>query len=208
MALALGTNSGFVSTAPSTSPSGGNTTNFQVDDRSGASKDTSPASATKITEIGWWADVIDEDVNYEVGLYAADGTGGAPGTLLFSDTTNSQGTTQGWKVVSGLDWAISGSTAYWIAVQVDNTVNATISLSSNNGVGAGWQRYTSGQTTLPSPWGTAPSTDADDMVAIYALWEGAAGPANLKTYNTNATANIKTINTNAIANVKSLNTNV
>lgn len=34
-----------------------------------------------------------------------------------------------------------------------------------------------------------------------------AGPANLKTYNTNVAANIKTINTNAIANVKSLNTN-
>lgn len=35
----------------------------------------------------------------------------------------------------------------------------------------------------------------------------AAGPANLKTYNTNVASNIKTINTNAIANVKSLNTN-
>ena len=34
-----------------------------------------------------------------------------------------------------------------------------------------------------------------------------SGPANLKTYNTNAKANIKTINTNAIANVKTLNTN-
>lgn len=33
------------------------------------------------------------------------------------------------------------------------------------------------------------------------------GPANLKTYNTNAFANIKTINTNPIANVKTLNTN-
>jgi hypothetical protein len=37
---------------------------------------------------------------------------------------------------------------------------------------------------------------------------GAAGPTNLKTYNTNAKANIKSINTNLIANVKSLNTNV
>lgn len=35
----------------------------------------------------------------------------------------------------------------------------------------------------------------------------AAGPANLKTYNTNAKANIKTIDTNAIANVKTLDTN-
>lgn len=36
---------------------------------------------------------------------------------------------------------------------------------------------------------------------------GPSGPANLKTYNTNAKANIKTINTNPIANVKTLNTN-
>ena len=36
----------------------------------------------------------------------------------------------------------------------------------------------------------------------------AAGPTNLKSYNTNLKANIKTINTNLIANVKSLNTNI
>ena len=41
-------------------------------------------------------------------------------------------------------------------------------------------------------------------------WSGAAaasGPANLKTYNTNAKANIKSINGNLIANCKTLNTN-
>lgn len=42
----------------------------------------------------------------------------------------------------------------------------------------------------------------------YALLPALAGPANLKSYNTNLKANIKTINTNPIANVKSLNTNV
>lgn len=35
-----------------------------------------------------------------------------------------------------------------------------------------------------------------------------AGPANLKTYNTNVKSNVKRINTNVIANVKSLDTNV
>lgn len=35
----------------------------------------------------------------------------------------------------------------------------------------------------------------------------AAGPANLKSYNTNVKANIKSIDTNLIANVKSLDTN-
>ena len=43
---------------------------------------------------------------------------------------------------------------------------------------------------------------------IFQVEGAAAGPANLKTYNTNAKANIKTINTNPIANIKSLNTNV
>jgi len=41
----------------------------------------------------------------------------------------------------------------------------------------------------------------------YALKPALAGPANLKTYNTNLKANIKTINTNPIANVKTLDTN-
>jgi len=44
--------------------------------------------------------------------------------------------------------------------------------------------------------------------SIELLPAAAAGPANLKTYNTNAKANIKTINTNLIANCKSLNTNI
>ncbi len=35
----------------------------------------------------------------------------------------------------------------------------------------------------------------------------AAGPANLKTYNTNPKANIKTVDTNTLANMKSLDTN-
>ena len=36
----------------------------------------------------------------------------------------------------------------------------------------------------------------------------AAGPANLKSYNTNLKANIKSIDTNLIANIKSIDTNV
>lgn len=50
------------------------------------------------------------------------------------------------------------------------------------------------------------TTDNDPKLTI--TYTVAAGPANLKTYNTNVAANIKTINTNPIANVKSLDTNV
>jgi hypothetical protein len=48
------------------------------------------------------------------------------------------------------------------------------------------------------------TTKDPKLVVTYTV---AAGPANLKTYNTNLKANIKTINTNPIANVKSLNGN-
>lgn|SRR3990167_3964747 len=57
----------------------------------------------------------------------------------------------------------------------------------------------------PSHEETAGSDQDPKLVVVHA--GAAAGPANLKTYNTNATANIKTINTNAIANVKTLDTN-
>lgn len=51
------------------------------------------------------------------------------------------------------------------------------------------------------------NSSATDCPLLTIVYTTAAGPANLKTYNTNATANIKTINTNAISNVKTLNTN-
>lgn len=57
--------------------------------------------------------------------------------------------------------------------------------------------------------GSSWSTNSGVDVAFYVYGDiPIAGPANLKTYNTNPLANIKTINTNPIANVKSLNTNV
>lgn len=48
---------------------------------------------------------------------------------------------------------------------------------------------------------------SDGFTEVLAVEGAPSGPANLKTYNTNAKANIKTINTNVIANVKTLNTN-
>ena len=62
-------------------------------------------------------------------------------------------------------------------------------------------------TTPTNPTSIAHNTNKYLIYATYTAG-GAAGPANLKTYNTNVAANIKSINTNLIANVKSLNTNV
>lgn len=46
-----------------------------------------------------------------------------------------------------------------------------------------------------------------DHIRMTIYYTASAGPANLKSYNTNLKANIKTINTNAISNTKTLNTN-
>ncbi len=51
---------------------------------------------------------------------------------------------------------------------------------------------------------SGPGTDG--FTQVFTVELAAAGPANLKTLNTNAFANIKTINTNTLANTKTYNT--
>lgn len=60
-----------------------------------------------------------------------------------------------------------------------------------------------GSNSIVSSWsGSAPSA----MVGATFKPVAAAGPANWKTYNTNAKANIKTLNTNTLANIKTYDT--
>ncbi len=173
MALVLGTNCGFVTTAPTADPVG--ETVGQMDNSSRVIKDTSPSTAVKITEIGWWCNDATEESNFEVGLYAADGTvvPGEAGTRLFVSATNAKGTTAGWKVVSGLNWTISSSTAYWLAVQLDDTVTLTrTDIATTGGVG---YDFRSVQTTLNDPYGGGALGDVDGLAATYAVWEAAGG---------------------------------
>jgi len=72
-------------------------------------------------------------------------------------------------------------------------------------------RYTDGLIDETGIWSRALSSD--EITALYNSGNGlqypfSSGPANLKTYNTNAKVNIKSINGNPISNCKSLNTNV
>lgn len=205
MTVVLGTNAGFVTVAPTTDPASAQT--VTIDTTARVVKDTSPSTAVKITEVGWWCDNATEESNFEVGLYAADGAvvPGEAGTRLFVSATNAKGTTSGWKVVSSLNWTISGSTAYWIGVQVDDTATATIT-DNRTSAGSGYDSLAS-QTTLPNPFGGGAILDIDGILAFYAVWE-AASSSNIKSYNTNVKANIKSIDTNLIANVKSLDTNL
>ena len=171
MVLVLGTDSGFVTTAPTGTPVAGSLT---FDDKSVAMKDTSPVGSIKITEIGWYCPSSTPDVNFEVGLYNSTGT--LPNSRLFVDNTNAKGTGSGWKRVT-VDWSISASTVYWIAAQLDNT--STTVMLFNTTVGNGLSRKNS-QTSLPSPWGSSDFTDNVGYAGIYALVEVEA-PAGTNT---------------------------
>src|SRR3990167_2963452 len=169
MAVVLGTNAGFVTTAPTADPASTSTT---CDNTSRVVKDTSPATAAKIIEIGWWDSTAGtEEANFEVGLYAADGAvvPGEAGTRLFVDATNAKGTSGGWHVVTGLNWTISPSTAYWIGMHLDNTATSTnIDYSTT---GASGRDVRDPFSSLPNPFGGGAILDIDGAYAIYAVWE-------------------------------------
>ena len=171
MAIVLGVNAGFVTESPVDDPGANNTT---IDFEAWVIHDISPAGVVKITEIGWYCDNATQETNFEVGLYAADGevVPGEAGTLLYSDITNAKGTTAGWKTVA-VDWEISASTDYWIAVQVDNTSTVTLSDSEETG-GSGTDEigFVFPQE-LPDPFGGG-NFLAEGIKAIYAVWEGEA----------------------------------
>ena len=173
MAVVEGVSAGFVIVAPSADPTGGS--RQTADANMALSKHTSPSGSVKIIEIGWWCDVATEAANFEVGVYAADGAvvPGEAGTLLHVSRTNAKGTTSGWKVVSGLDWSIDASTAYWLGLQVDNTASITrvdIEITGGNG-----RDTVQSVSTMPNPAGGGSPFDPDGIVAIYAVYETAAG---------------------------------
>jgi hypothetical protein len=169
MALALGTNCGFVTEAPVADPGG---TASTIDTWSWATKHTSPADAVRITEIGWWCDNATQEANFEVGLYSHDAGNDKPDSRLQVDNTNAKGTGGAeWKSVS-VNWSITAETIYWIAVQVDNTATAT---SCDWGSATGSRTsIKSDESTLPATW-NAGSSQGAYAVAIYAVYSTEAG---------------------------------
>lgn len=196
MALVLGESSGFVTVAPTADPTGSNTT---IDGSSCVTKDTSPAGAVKITEIGWYRGSGTNGANFEVALYAADGATvpGEAGTRLFVSNTNSS-TSGGWITVA-VDWAISASTAYWLGFQMDaHTGNSTIDTATTGGSGSD---LLASQTTLNNPYGGGAIAQAAGMYAIYALVQLSSA---IKTVQGLAKASVKTVDNLAIASVKTI----
>lgn len=164
MALATGTNSGFVLVAPVDDPAeSGNA----IGGNAKVMKAVAPAMPGTITEIGWYCSGATAESNFEVGLYDSDGAivPGEAGTLLQVSRTNAKGTTGGWKVVSGLSWPFTASHTYWLGVQVDGT--ASIDRNTSGGPGAD---LVSGVTELPDPFGGGGLSTGAEITAIYALY--------------------------------------
>ncbi len=162
MAVVLGVSSGFVTVAPTADPAG---TGVTIDGSSVVTKDTSPSNAVKITEIGWYRESGTNTANWEIALYAD--LAGVAVTRLFVDATNSTNA-NGW-ITTAVDWAISPSTPYWLALQMD-AHSGSSGVDSNASGGSGSDIQTS-QTTLNDPYGGGLVADADAMYAIYALVE-------------------------------------
>jgi hypothetical protein len=168
MALALGTNCGFVTVAPVDDPVGDAT--VAVDGYKRAIQDTSPATAIKVTEMGWWCNNATEESNYEMAIYT-DNSDIPLNIVGAKSDTNAKGTTAGWKRVTGLTIIIIPATIYWLALQLDDT--ATQTDLDRTDLGTRYS-YKSGVTTLPDPWGSA-SPSSVGPLAIYAVWEAAGG---------------------------------
>lgn len=160
MALAIGTNVGFVTTAPSADPAGSDTT---IDGSSVVVKDTSPAGAVRITQIGWYRGSGTNTANFEIALYSE--AAGVADVRIFVDATNSSAA-GGW-ITTTVDWPISPSTAYWLGLQMDaHTGSSTVDSATSGGSGIDVR---TSQTTLNNPYGGGAVSDADGMYAIYAL---------------------------------------
>jgi hypothetical protein len=160
MAVVLGTSSGFVTVAPSADPAGSGVT---IDGSSVVTKDTAPANAVKITSIGWYRESGTNTANWEIALYSD--SAGVAATRLFVDATNSTAS-NGW-LATAVDWDITPSTAYWLALQMDaHTGSSGVDSAASGGAGSDVQ---TSQTTLNNPYGGGAVADADGMYAIYAL---------------------------------------
>lgn len=164
MGVVIGTNSGFVTEAPVEDPL--SSSRSQIDNNKIATYDTSPELAELITEIGWWCSTATEEADFQVALYSNNS--GAPYTRLYYSTASAKGTSDGWKVIDGLNWEITASTGYWIVVSCADTSSTTyVDWYSSGGSGI-YSTY--GSPSLTNPWQYG-SGDADAKAAIYAVCE-------------------------------------
>jgi hypothetical protein len=162
-AIVKGTNSGFVTSSPSGDPGGGSS--VVSDNAAIAIKDTTPAGAVSVTEAGWFKHSGVTNSNFEMGIYSHDAVNDEPNALLAGADQTTTSVNNSWNVATGINTTVSGSTTYWIAMQLDDTVNSQ-SMDRNTEAAARFSRYT-GVSTLADPW---PDSATEATSAIHAMY--------------------------------------
>lgn len=142
--------------------------------------------------------------DYVTGTTGIDGTGGCTtGSATSADTTGTPGRTSDWGFLAvrcNQGTQRDGTNSVHLFQSNDlNPPNFGFSMCDTNTTVGTTGSYTMNMTCT----GSAQWTNS----MMFIKGPLAAGPSNLKTYNTNVKSNIKTIDTNTLANVKSLNTN-
>lgn len=173
MALAIGTNSGFVSAAPVADPGG---TVGAIGGRANATKDTSPAGSNTVAEIGWWQDkTTNLALDYECAIYSHDAGNDRPNVILESKTGQTlTADTAAWYKYIGFSYALTASTTYWVATQCDR--NAAISDAQYDYESSGGVRLAIVDAiALPDPYGIPDHLFANYMAAMYAKYVAAGG---------------------------------
>ncbi len=165
MVVVLGTNAGFVTTAPTSDPTG---TESGIDTFAMAMKLIAPSNAVKITEMGWYCQNATQASNYDIGIYSHNETDNEPEARL-AVATAAKGTTAGWKTAA-IDVDLIPGNTYWLAIQVDDTATQTkMDFTSDAAVRKAILYPT--QTTLPSPWGTSNEFASTlQIISVYVLY--------------------------------------
>lgn len=179
-AVAIGTNAGFLSAAPTDNPGG---SDLSMSGRCRVLKMTSPSDATGVTEIGWYVGGNNGNAyTFDAGLYSHDAGNNRPSALLGQGSAASSNAT-GWRAVTGLTITVTGSTVYWGAIQSDaGTAAPTIDYSTITGERSSVKTT---QTQLEDPWGTTAGV-ADTTPAIYVVYSTAGGAATIRYYGIGA----------------------
>lgn len=173
MSLILGTNSGFVLTAPTADPLSNNL--ISIEGNLAAGKFTTHRDASYIiSEIGCFFGNFPTSSGMDVGIYSHDIGSDKPDTLLAS-ASNTVSTGVGWKKLS-IDYETEADTIYWIAIQIDGGVG-TFRCDKDSGHEAEDRivfTTPASYTSLPASWPASFSTNTYYLVAIYALYVSSA----------------------------------
>lgn len=166
MALVLGSNCGFVTTAPDADPLDNA---YPLDDRAKVFQTTSVTDGT-ISEVGMWINTISSpDPNViQLGIY--DDNSGEPNNLMESHTVSVNSGLDGpsWVKSSEFSTSVSSGTNYWIGAATSGLISVDFAITYTGR----WNDSTDG---LFDPWDTVGDSDSTSLFSVYALYS--AGPS-------------------------------